>query len=81
MARTRPIDMNTDLVESPEDRKEKKFLTLRAGAEAAVANCEAYGKQYTITPFVPPEEDCEGEYNVDGVLFRGCRPTPLRPDN
>ena len=74
LARTRPIDMNTDLAETPEDRKGKNFLTLRAGAEAAVANCEAYGKQYTITPFIPPDDGCR-------VFSKACRPLPLRPDN
>ena len=83
LAVARAIDMNTNLVD--EEFTDSTFLVYRPGAEAAVTDCEAHGKQYTITPFYPT--DGEGDYvdrvnKDDGLIysdFHPSRPIPRPP--
>jgi len=56
---SRPIDMQTALVESPEEIGTSSYLTLRSKADATVADCEANGQHYVIEPFEPPVDEEE----------------------
>lgn len=54
---SKAIDLDSDLVDKPEDAGLSTFLTLRSQAEAVIDDCAKHGKAYTVPPFTPPEED------------------------
>jgi len=54
---SRAIDMNNSLVDSMDDMHGGTGIAIRSEAEAAVADCNQYGKHYAIEPFMPPEDE------------------------
>lgn len=54
---SKAIDLDSDLVDKPEDAGLSTFLTLRSQAEAVIDDCAKHGKAYVVPPFTPPEED------------------------
>jgi len=54
---SKSLDLDTALVDTPEDIHGSTFLSVRSQAEATVADCNLRGRHYTIEPFIPPEDE------------------------
>lgn len=57
LVHSKTLELKTDLVETADEINGSTYLTVRAQAEAVVADCNKHGIQYAIEPFIPPMEE------------------------